>query len=210
MYSSHLPVLQSVCEVLLPEGILELGCGLNSTGLFYDYKGDVVTVETDRQWYDKMKETCPDKEGFKFIHHDLGDTGRETSCEDMSEIDFSKTINFYNNATAGKDINLLFIDHIKCLRVNTLQNMYNKFDIILYHDAEDKMGQYGYKNFILDDRDFYHWIYKSFAANTGIIIRKKYKDSLQRFEEVLMDREKEFCKKNGISCSYVMEKIVYE
>lgn len=208
MYATNVPVIKAVCEVITPKGIMELGCGLNSTVLIYDYDGDNVSIETDLDWFEDIKKICPDKDNFQLLRHPLrGGISRRTMYEDLSEEDISQAMSFYQSVIDKHDCNCLFIDHLTCFRYPSLQNLYDQFDIVAYHDADDTGDYYRYGKFELQSNDFYHWVYKSFDATTGILIRKKYKDKLQEFEESLKRYEKEFCKEKGTSCSYIMEKI---
>ncbi len=199
-YSTHLPVLKAVCDIFVPRGILELGCGKGSTPFFWNYKSMAVSLENDEEWYNKMKSVCKDKENFKLIYHNVGPKiNRRTKFKEVS--DFSQIEKFYDNILDSYDLNFLFIDHWTSLRCKALQYLYEKFDIIAYHDAEDKRKIYKYHLFELVSDDFFHWKYCSFSAKTGILIRKKYKDKLEDFREKINQYGIEFSK--GFKQKYV-------
>lgn len=193
-YMTHLPILKSVCDIFLPRGVLELGCGKHSTSFFYDYNEMSVSLETDEKWFNKIKNEYPDKNNFKLIYHNLyGKISKKTAYGSVLPDDLKEVKDFYDGILKEHDLNFLFVDHLSCLRKRSVQHLYERFDIIVYHDAEDKKRQYNYRALDISLDNYYHWIHKSFTTNTGIIISKKYEDKLLKFNKRIKHYGDEFC-----------------
>ncbi len=207
-YLTHLPVIKSACDVFLPKGILELGCGKHSTSFFYNYNGHVVSLESDKNWHDKIKQHFPDNDKFKLIYHNLeGKIRRNTRAWHVSDEIFNDIKLFYNNILNQNNFDMLFIDHWGSIRYRSLEYLYDKFDIIIYHDAEDRKKRYQYYKFVEHPvKDFFHWRYCSFTCQTGILIRKKYSDKLEIFDKKISFYGEEFCNEINVKYSHKMNK----
>jgi len=197
-YLTHLLILKAVCKTFSPTGILELGCGKHSTSFFYNYGGDVVSLENDKEWCDRIKMKYPDNEKFKLIYHNLGDVDRRTRYEDLS-IQKEKEINsFYDDILSKHDLNFLFVDHWRSIRCRSVRYLSSKFDIVVYHDAEDRNKRYKFNTLVSNPiENFFHWIHCSFTTHTGILINKKYADKLDIFDKNIAYYGKEFCDSIG-------------
>ena len=211
-YLTHLPVLKAMCKTFSPTGILELGCGKHSTSFFYNYDGDIVSLENDEKWCESIRKICPDKDNFKLIFHDVGDgITKRTKHNELSEEKINNINNFYDDILSRYNLNFLFVDHWKSIRCRSIRYLSHKFDIIAYHDAEDKNKQYYYRTLISEPLDgFFHWIYCSFTTQTGILINKKYSDKLEIFDKNIEYYHEEFCKSIGKKCKCKIKRIKNE
>lgn len=184
-YGTHLPVLQAILEVFQPQGVLELGAGKFSTPLFYHYGKTLVTLETDAKWFGEVARTLPGRKGFSLIHHDVG---RLTSRSRTDSIPIGikhDCVGYYREIIARHpELDFLFIDHVSGLRAFTLSSLYDEFNFVVYHDAEDK--GYRYEEFAtVDNGKFIHLVLQAFIPHTGILIRKDYSSKLAEFERAL-------------------------
>jgi len=209
-YLTHLPVLKAVCKTFSPNGILELGCGKHSTSFFYNYDGNVVSLENDKKWCDSIRNICPDNDKFKLIYHDLGDgVSKRTTHNELSEKNINDVNKFYDNILHQYDLNFLFVDHWKSIRYRSIRYLADKFDIIAYHDAEDRKKGYKYRGLISEPIDgFFHWIYCSFTTYTGILINKKYNDKLEIFDKNMRYYHEKFCESINKKCKYKIKRVI--
>jgi hypothetical protein len=184
-YGTHLPVLKSIVEVFQPRGVLELGAGKFSTPLFYHHVKKVVTVETDEKWIQEVAKLLAPRDGFALIHHSLPHLIPKTRIGAISQRTKNECVKYYQEIIErNPGLDFLFIDHISGLRAWTLFNLYKRFDYIVYHDAEDK--GYGYEQFSgFDNGEFLHYILRAYIPHTGILIRKKFSNSLTEFQRLL-------------------------
>jgi len=166
---------------------MELGAGLNSTYEFFKHDIYVVSIETDESWIDKIKIDLVEDDKHKLIYHDIGynNITRSTLAPDIPKDVFDEALKIYLYHYQKK-LNMLFIDQFAGLRFHSLQNLYSKFDVIIYHDVEES-HLYGYNDFI-DDVGYIRIIDKTFIAWTGILIHprmEKYIGSFCRYYKAI-------------------------
>jgi hypothetical protein len=184
-FGTHVPVLKSILEVFQPTGILELGAGKVSTPLFHQCGSRLITVETNAQWVEEVRHLVPPRENFTLIHHVLNGIHERTKIGAISQRVKDECIQYYRRIVAANpDLNLLFIDHVSGLRAVTLAALYQAFDFVVYHDAEDK--GYGYELFSACPTDnYFHFVLRTFVPFTGILIRRSFAGRLADFKRVL-------------------------
>jgi hypothetical protein len=186
-YGTHLPVLKSILETFHPRGALELGAGRYSTPLLYHHVDRLVTIDNDPKWVGEVASLVPPRKNFSLIHHSLPGLTAGTRHWEVPQRTKQQCIAYYREVVASNPgMDLLFIDHISGLRSCALVALYDQFDFVVYHDAEDK--GYGYEQFAQHDNgDFLHFLLKPYIPYTGFLIRKKHAD---RVEELcrLMDQ----------------------
>jgi hypothetical protein len=184
-YGTHLPVLKSIVEVFQPRGVLELGAGKFSTPLFYHQVEKVVTVETDHKWIQEVARMLPPRDHFSLLHHCVPHLTSKTRFGAIPQHTKDRCVKHYQEIIKHNPaLDFLFIDHISGLRAFTLFALYDQFDFVVYHDAEDK--GYGYEEFPrFDNGDFLHHVLRAYIPHTGFLIRKKYSRRLGEFKRVL-------------------------
>jgi len=192
-WGSHVPTNISVLKSFQVTGVLELGAGLNSTPLFFDNCKNVISIENDLNWIDKLREEnlIKETENQKLVYHKLPEyINRSTHKRDIPKNILKESIDFYNSYITP-EINFLFIDGYAGLRLEALEKLYKKFDIITYHDTEPKFDHcYDYSLF-KPSEDYIHMFDRTFPANVGILISKKYKDQIIEFEKnFILEAEK--------------------
>jgi len=202
LFGTHLPVNKAILKIFQPSGILELGAGKNSTPLFYNYGKQLISIESDIEWVELLRKQFVPKKDFELIWHDIGfGLQASTQRDEIPKEAADKCIAYYNNII-GKNpaINYLFIDHVSGLRMFTLKALFNKFDFICYHDAED-IGYFFYEIENCDLSNYLHYTFKSYEVHTGILIDKQYESKVSAFEKALAKFGKEYSKE--FNCEYI-------
>jgi hypothetical protein len=182
-WGSHIPANTSILKSFPITGVLELGAGYNSTPLFFNECKTAVSIENDLDWINKLKQDkLIETETKKLIHHALPEyINRSTHRRDIPKNILRESINFYESHITP-DINFLFVDGYAGLRLEALEKLYTKFDVITYHDAEPRFDHcYDYSLF-KPNKDYVHIFDRSFPANVGILVSKKYENLIVNFE----------------------------
>lgn len=183
-WGSHVPVNTSILKSFPITGVLELGAGFNSTPLFFDSCDNVISIENDLDWIGKLKEDnlIQETDNHKLIHHEVPENiNRSTYRKDIPANILNDAINFYKSFMSPK-INFLFVDCYAGFRLEALTKLYNSFDVIAYHDTEPHFDHcYDYSKFA--PNNLYINIFdKTFPANVGILISKKYENLISDFK----------------------------
>lgn len=190
---THLPVLNSVLEVFKPKGIMELGAGLRSTPILYNYGELLITIETNLKWLEKVKLLVPTRDKFELIHYDIGHGVHvKTKYKQIPTEVAEGCIEFYLSFINRLDLDFLFIDHVSGLRITTLTELFNMFSVVAYHDAQHPA--YCYKKFLEVSSDNYlHFMFESLGVYTGILIHKKYVGEMREFDNTLRKYGEKYC-----------------
>lgn len=184
-------------ECFKPTGILELGAGKKSTPIFYGYGKKLISIETDKKWFLMIKEMLEPRTGFEILYHDVGHGICRKSLNLSKEV-IDRCILFYDNVLdKHTELDLLFIDHISGLRAPVLIRLFNRFDFILYHDAQHSGYRYG-KFDMVDSSGYRHLMFRSFKVWTGVLIHKKHEDKIDEFNALLLKYGTEYCDVLGI------------
>jgi hypothetical protein len=197
-YGTHMPVLHSVLNVFNVSGVLELGCGLFSTPLFANATvAGVTAVENGAEWYKSVRDKLVSSRTTVLYHYSgvaLGDQVVTVTVRNKHLLDHA--ILFYESIlTSTPTINMLFVDHYVSLRAIALLKLYEKFDLIVYHDSED--GQYKYEeNFVrlADLTDFKHVSYRVTRPWTDVLVRNHlYEPVGDHFIQALRQQTRQYC-----------------
>jgi hypothetical protein len=182
---THLPVLQAILETFQPHGVMELGAGQNSTPYLYEHAPKLVTIETDANWVRQVVGICPPRENFTLIHHDIANVTSKTRMQAIPVPVKHECVHFYQEILErNSDLDLLFIDHVDGLRGLALAALHDRFDFVIYHDAEDPC--YGYEMLgPVDCGRHLQFVFRTFVPHTGILIDKRFADRLPEFSDNL-------------------------
>ena len=202
-YGSHIPLNTSMLKWFPVTGVLELGAGMNSTPMFFKEVDTVTSIENDKNWIKKLRNSnvLKEDETHKIIHHSLpGWVKRGMRKAEIPQEMKDESIEFFeSHITEG--MNLLFVDNYAGFRLESLQKLYKRFDIILYHDAELSCdSSYGYSEFSPDSNKYYHFRDETFLANTGFLIKKGSQYSISDFVNILEEESKRYADKFNVSC----------
>jgi hypothetical protein len=125
--SSHLPLLEMLGRNMQIERVLELGCGLHSTGSFLDREvfptvQHVCSLEHSLEWIDRVQKQFPDDDRLTLRH------APEPVWETLIGMDLA-------------DFDLIFVDNSTSWaeREVTIKHLASRSDItglVLIHDIE--------------------------------------------------------------------------
>ncbi len=204
---SHLPVLQAVLESFRPTGIMELGAGIKSTPLLYDYGKRLISIESDKEWVDAVKAKTGNRENFSLVHHNVG-IDRKTKYHAISTKIARESVGFYKKLISN-ELDFLFIDHVSGLRPIALEALFRNFKITAYHDAQE--GRYFYSVFFKkagkSPKEYSHLIFQSIPVYTGILIHDSYSDKIDLFEGSLKKYGSEYCRQFGKEYNHSLRRI---
>lgn len=194
-WGSHIPVHEALMDTYDVQGILELGAGLHSTSFFFNNCEDVVSIETDEEWIAKLRESLKEDQHHKLVLHPVpDDISRATRRNNVTKEFLKESVSFWKK-NISDNMNYLFIDSISCLRLEALEKLKNKFDIIVFHDANPRGLNNHYNVDILDklskSKKYNLIVDETYTQYTGILILKKL-DKLDQFESNHRIRVKEY------------------
>jgi len=195
-WASSIPVIRSIMDYFNPTGVLELGAGKNSTPVIYEYNKKFISIETDKEWIEMVKEIIPPRDNFTLIHHALGINFRRTFVHIDKQIK-KQCVEFYKQFISS-DMEFLFVDHVAGLRVSAIIGLMNFFKYIVYHDA-DEPKLYGY-NYLTKDitKNFIHILVRLPYVHTGILIKNQYSGDIEKFIQLLDKHNQIYCSKFNI------------
>ena len=182
-WGSHIPVHEALIDTYEVKGVLELGAGFHSTSFFFENCDYVTSIETDAEWVDKLRASLKEDEKRRLILHPISnDITRSTRRHDVSE-EFLKDVVTFWNQHINKDINYLFIDSISSLRLEALEKLKSKFDIIVFHDVNPRGLKNHYGEDVFDKlkklKSYSLFVDETYTQYTGILISNK----LANFDE---------------------------
>lgn len=170
-WSSHQPVIRTIMELYVPLFVLELGVGLYSTPIFLEYKSNLLSVENNKEWIDYMNNIFGKTQ---ILFHDLKDNiNSVTLLNELSEEKKEEITSFYKNLNLPElHSNLLFVDQYLSCRLLSIKALYDKFDIIIYHDCHpNEMSLHEY-NVLKNIKGFNKYYIISNISWTYLMIRK--------------------------------------
>jgi len=183
-YSTHIPVINTIIEILTPELIVELGVGLFSTPVLLNSKAQkTIHVENDNDWLNYITRTYEKQLNQKneLLLHTLDNYVTVGLNEkELKEKTRQDIIQYYLNLSEKlKKMNykksVLMVDGYTCTRKISLDVLTNNFDVAIYHDAEDKI--YNYSN--IDKKlfeNYDNYVLETLRTHTGLFIKKKIID----------------------------------
>jgi hypothetical protein len=179
-WSTHVPVINTIIEILKPYLIVELGVGFFSTPLLLKSKAQkTIHIENQEYWLQHIQDIHKNllNEKNEFLLHSLHKSVELVTPEkELNEEIKQNIIQYYLNLSDKiKNMNykksMLVIDNYTCTRKISLDILTNCFNVVVYHDAEDEI--YNYKN--LDKslfENYDNYILETPRTDTGIFIKK--------------------------------------
>jgi|LakMenEpi03Aug12_release.lakeMendotaPanAssembly.Ray.scaffolds.fasta_scaffold1364609_1 hypothetical protein len=149
--TTQLPIIEFITSNIECDRAFEFGMNLFTTNLLSDRFKNVISVESDQNWYDEMKkEQLPD-------HVDL-----QISLEKKSAIDILNSVN-------GK-LSCVIVDGNEDNRWECVNASFEKTDVIIAHDTET----HSYKwNLIEKPKDFLWIDIKQYNPWTSVLTTNK-------------------------------------
>ena len=205
-WSTHIPLLKSLTEVMQPKLIVELGTGLHSTPIFLQSTAEkLYFIDNDQAWLSRIQESNTFDNRCTVRYHGLGEEItlttflRQLTAEKKAEIS-----NYYIALSA--EINsiavspkMLFVDHYTCARTLSINLLFESFDIIAYHDCQPKgtkWYEYYFNQGLLDNYEL-HYL-KSPTSWTGCFIKKSFND-YSTLNAVMRPYVDSYCDENQLS-----------
>jgi len=188
-WGSHVPINKTIIEFFKVTGVMELGAGYNSTPMFFQHSPYTVSIETDKEWVDKMKADLTEDENRKLIHQTTLNPATRATRRHMVSQEFLQNAYEFWMSHMDDRLNFLFIDSISSLRYEALTRLYDKFDFITFHDYQPPGITNHYNGGFTPPSGYKAYIDKTYPACTGILI----KDSV----EFDMDKLKAHHQKNA-------------
>lgn len=206
---SHLPVLHAVLETFQPTGIMELGAGIKSTPLLYDYGKKLISIESDKEWIDVVKTKTGNREDFNLVHHNIGHgVHKKTRYPGITPEVAKECISFYNKFIED-DLDFLFVDNVSGLRTHAMLHLYKNFKVIAFHDAQH-VG-YHYDVFFAKrgrvPKNYIHARFESFNVHTGLLIHSSHEQLFVAFDNALKKFASEYCRGFGKEYNHRLRRI---
>lgn len=184
---SHIPVHKSVLSVFPVTGVLELGAGLHSTPLFFKHVDYVVSVESNRAWIDSLLRggSVTQTKHKRIVHHKIPSTVIQTTPRDLIPPALLKSAIKFYSSFISPSLNYLFIDQYLGFRLESLMSLYNKFDVISYHDAQREQDHRYQYSLFRPTNQYSSYIYDTLPSHTGLLIKRELEHLIPRFKKSL-------------------------
>lgn len=182
-WGSHVPINNAILEAFPITGVLELGAGYHSTAAFFEKAPKTVSIETDLAWIEEMRKTLKEDDEHRLVHYQVPkEITRSVRRRNVSEQFLYTSVEFFRKHKEP-DLNFLFIDCISSLRYEALIRLYEKFDVITFHDYQDLVGKRGIQNHyngkeFEPNSDYIMLVDETYLCHTGVLVHKKYEDML--------------------------------
>lgn len=181
-WGSHIPTNQALIDYLPIEGVLEIGAGLNSTPMFARSGVECVSIETDEEWVARMRAEIGPLRGLDLVHYDLKDPSIKRNTRTASREVEEQFLSFCQ-AKIRPDLNMLFVDGISSLRYVSVTELAKFFDVVTFHDYQDKGKKNHYRGGIPKIENYDLFVDQTFEAHTGILIASGLDFDLDQFRE---------------------------
>jgi hypothetical protein len=213
-WKTHQPMIHLMMNLLQPNLVVELGMGENSTPVFLSYDPEnLICVENDAAWIDRIKSQCAFRPKDQVIFHDLKNPAIIFNTTNVSPVEKTRGQIYYYNfknryLKDRKERQLLFVDNFACLRMIAIDSLWKEFDVIIYHDCEAegiRMYSYDFKEMLSNGYEQY--ILKAPVAWTGCLIRSSLGYTEEQLKKIIKPFITAFCKKNEISEMYLEKQL---
>ena len=204
-WSTHGPLLKTIIEVLNPKLIVELGTGLYSSPIFLSSSAEkLFFIDNDQEWLNHVKENNNFDSRCVSIFHDLGeDIKIYTFLRELPQEEKNKIINYYTDlsATIEKESStpkMLFVDHFTCARTLAINTLFDKFDIIGFHDCQPdgiKFYEYYFNENL--HKNYNLFFLTSLTSWTGCFIKKSFNIE-STLKTNIIPFVKDYCKENNL------------
>ena len=165
---THAPLIRAVMDVYKPQFVLESGIGEYSTPIFIEYGVKYLGIDTSLTWVQDFI----NKYDLNIFYHDIGEIACRLNYKKITE-EQRADIQEYYEGLLFPDIHpdLLFVDQDACCRLISINVLSPKFDIILYHDHDDK-GFEDNSYELINDYGFNRYALTTPMTGAGVMIRQ--------------------------------------
>jgi hypothetical protein len=205
-WGSHLPLLESLIQVVHPELILELGMGRHSTPLFArERQASLLFVENDKKWLVDTISSVDFGNNCTFSLHQLPPEIKiATKPVEISPAAKDDAVSFYRRLAerlqGRKEFpKMMFADQFTCCRTFSINELHPHFSIVAYHDCEPagiRWYNYRFRKTLLDGFD--HCVLKTPDAWTGCFIRKDM-NIIEAVREAIREPIQRFASSHGLN-----------
>jgi len=206
-WGSHVPVTLAIIKTFPITGALELGAGTHSTKVLFDNLKYVTSIENDLSWINKLRKNLIEDETHQIVHQLLPENIRlDTPSEHIETSVLEEASEFYKQYLAY-ELDYLFVDCFSGFRLQALTTLYQNFNVITYHDANERYDKhYGYSKFFPSD-DYVHFIDETFEAHTGLLISNYFRYLIPEFKENLAIEAKKFAELYDTTCRFDIKEL---
>lgn len=132
-WSTHQPIINACLDYFKPAFICEIGTGIYSTPLFIKEDAEKLFIENDFEF----KQYIEKKYGIDILFHAIPVANHTISPANVSKEVKNIIAQYYLSLNIpDKHPSLLFVDGFCATRAIAINALWNKFDIVIYHDAE--------------------------------------------------------------------------
>jgi hypothetical protein len=173
--STHQPLIRAVLEAYKPDFVLELGVGDFSTPLLSKVE-NYMGIENDHEWIERIK-----GDYVLSIYHHAVDFGIGTQFRQLSEYKKEELKLFYRSIVVPlSGIKLLFVDNWTGCRTIAINELRNKFDLIIFHDCQPE-GVFVYNYDLIDTDGFEICFLKSPISWTALMYKEERELNIDPF-----------------------------
>lgn len=182
-WGSHLPLTRAIIASFPITGALELGAGVNSTPVLFNNLKYVVSIEADLSWIEKLRseKIVVETETKKLVHHSVPSYINRGTVRAEIDPHILQSASAFYASFINTNLNFLFVDCYAGFRLQALDDLHERFDVIAYHDAEPQEDKwYSYSSFKASP-EYTHVVDRTFLAHTGLIVSKKLQNNMHAF-----------------------------
>ncbi|MHA1344998.1 MAG: hypothetical protein ACTSO3_01225 [Candidatus Heimdallarchaeaceae archaeon] len=142
-WGSHQAVLKAVLKVLKPQTAIECGSGYFSTPLLLEYVQNLITIEHNQSWANKIQKDHPVNSKHTWIVQSFPNVKNWTSIEEVKPAHRKLLKILYEKL--AKDLSpcdFLFMDTFRAARVPATKQLLSKANMLLLHDVEGPSYDY--------------------------------------------------------------------
>lgn len=187
-WGSHIPLNKAILDTFKITGVMELGSGLYSTSMFFKNSKNVISVETDQKWIEKVKEEIKETKNKRIVFQPTpkGIT-RSTRRNALTESQLAEARAFWLDLKTPK-MNFLFIDCISSLRYEALIGIADQFDVVTFHDYQMAPGLPGIANHyngqpFVPPETHKMFIDATYVTRTGLLIKNELCSNIDALRE---------------------------
>ena len=175
-WRTHSPILKLITARLSPKLFVELGVGVYSSPIFLNLTDSkIILIDNSKEWLEVVRSNTTRTDNVDFLFHDLGTDVLGSTTYDELDTEKQQNIQHYYSQLAehvdsiDESIKLLFVDNYTCVRSKAIELLSSKFDIIVYHDAEEECFEYSFDE--ISTNGYSQYIFKTPRSWTGILIK---------------------------------------
>jgi hypothetical protein len=213
-FGSHFPVLKAVLETFEVRGVIEIGSGLTSTPFFAQH-GAVTSLETNSKWITSVEEALAKFDEAKIVHVKMNGLESKTDSwtmgtdfdsvfETQSQVLSDALMQYMTETKAHPHLDLLFVDQEPVqLRALSLLQLYSRFKIVAWHDAEQSAINYEFFLKYANLTDYELHTSRLLTPHTGVLVHKSMSTKIGPFFNRVAANTKIYCsilkKKSGVN-----------